>query len=179
MERKKKETAFQIDRLRLDGKTRILKKEKKKKENDFKKEEKEKKKRRCFVSEHVYETDPARRGLQSLQSTVPFVKPKSCCVSRLFLIVHHTYGHLCLTSLSVIRVVSNVVSRKTIQHVSNHVNTRVVRKRRKRETEIKKRRRRMEDMRRSRVFARGVACRSRQRWIERDTRRNGTQKERE
>lgn len=44
MERKKKETAFQIDRLRLDGKTRILKKEKKKKENDFKKEEKEKKK---------------------------------------------------------------------------------------------------------------------------------------
>lgn len=111
MEGKKKETAFQIDRLRLDGKTRILKKEKKKKENDFKKEEKEKK-RRCFVSEHVYETDPARRGLQSLQSTVPFVKPKSCCVSRLFLIVHHTYGHLCLTSLSVIRVVSNVVSRK-------------------------------------------------------------------
>lgn len=72
---------------------------------------------------------------------------------------------------------------KTIQHVSNHVNTRVVRKRRERkterETEIKKRRRRMEDMRRSRVFARGVACRSRQRWIERDTRRNGTQKERE
>lgn len=69
MERKKK-TTFQIDRLRLDGKTRILKK-KKKKENDFKKEEKEKKKTKCFVSEHVYETDPARRGLQSLQSTVP------------------------------------------------------------------------------------------------------------
>ena len=184
MERKKKETAFQIDRLRLDGKTRILKKEKKKKKKKktILKKKKKKKKRRCFVSEHVYETDPARRGLQSLQSTVPFVKPKSCCVSRLFLIVHHTYGHLCLTSLSVIRVVSNVVSRKTI-HVSNHVNTRVVRKRRERkterETEIKKRRRRMEDMRRSRVFARGVACRSRQRWIERDTRRNGTQKERE
>lgn len=43
MERKKKETAFQIDRLRLDGKTRILKKEKKKKKTILKKKKKKKK----------------------------------------------------------------------------------------------------------------------------------------
>lgn len=38
-----------------------------------------------FHSEHVYETDPARRGLQSLQSTVrsTFVSRKTSRASRL------------------------------------------------------------------------------------------------
>lgn len=114
MERKKK-TTFQIDRLRLDGKTRILKK-KKKKENDFKKEEKEKKRRNVsFQNMYMRLTRPAAASRVCNQ---PYLCKAEIvlCLSSLSTPIQmrpSTYDHLCLTSLSDnSNRVKQIVSRK-------------------------------------------------------------------